>query len=64
MISFSNYQGEWPDAKLRRDEMRAAGRCINGTLDGSVSKRHGIVHGAVVKGGKCQRCQDVARASR
>lgn len=48
--------------KLRRDELRALGKCINGPLVGNVG-RHGVVHGEVVKGGKCQRCIDVYEAT-
>jgi hypothetical protein len=42
----------------RRDALRAANRCINGPKVGNVGSR-GVVHGPVVKAGKCQRCVDV-----
>ncbi len=45
-------------AQHRRDQRKAEGVCING-VPASLVK-----HGAVVSGGKCQRCIDVARASR
>ncbi len=53
----------YPELKLRRDELRAAGLCINGPKAGGVSK-NGIAHGPVVSGGKCQRCVDVHRGGR
>lgn len=42
-----------------RAKLRAAGRCIAGPLEGEASKRSGIVHGPVYKGGRCKRCWDV-----
>jgi hypothetical protein len=42
-------------AAERKAILRAHGRCINGPLDGYVSKR-GTVHGPVVRGSKCARC--------
>jgi hypothetical protein len=42
-----------PKAKVRRDALRAAGLCING------GPRSKVVHGPVVSGGRCQRCEDV-----
>jgi hypothetical protein len=59
-----------PARVLKRDEVersyannqralkRAAGVCINGPLAGGVGKK-GVVHGTIVKSGKCQRCLDV-----
>jgi hypothetical protein len=41
--------------KLRRDRLRAQGRCINGPIDPNKP----TIHGPVVRGGKCQRCLDV-----
>jgi len=46
------------EVQLRRATLRAAGRCINGPLEDRPG-RHGVVHGPVVRGGKCQRCIDV-----
>lgn len=54
---------EHPDRKVRRDELRAAERCINGPKVGNVGRR-GVVHGPVVKHGRCQRCLDVYELSR
>lgn len=50
-----------PDQKIARDEMRAAGRCINGPRSGDphAPSKYGVIHGEVVSGGKCQRCLDV-----
>jgi hypothetical protein len=48
----------------RRRALAKANRCINGPLEDRPGKRHGIVHGPVVSGGKCQRCIDVAARSR
>lgn len=46
-----------PDQKLVRDAKRAAGICING------GPRSRVVHGPVVRGGKCQRCIDVHKGA-
>lgn len=46
------------EVKIRRDALREAQRCINGPREGFVGAR-GVVHGEVVRGGKCQRCLDV-----
>lgn len=46
------------EVKVRHAELRAAGRCINGPLVGSVGKM-GVVHGVVVRAGRCQRCWDI-----
>jgi hypothetical protein len=43
-------------SKLRRDQLREEGRCINGPTIGDVSLRTGVVHGAIYKGGRCERC--------
>ncbi len=55
-----------PDSKVVRDELRATGRCICGPRDPNtnVGKRHGVEHGPVVRGGRCQRCVDIAKKSR
>lgn len=42
----------------RRTELRNAGKCINGPLIGDVGC-HGVVHGPVVRAGRCQGCLDV-----
>jgi hypothetical protein len=44
-----------PDVKLRHDELRAAGLCINGPRQG------GGIHGPVISGGRCARCVCVHR---
>jgi hypothetical protein len=49
-------------SKDRRDELRAANRCICGPLNGRVSVR-GTSHGSPVAGGRCQRCIDARRRS-
>lgn len=49
---------------LARKTLRDANRCINGSMRDGPS-RFGITHGPVVPGtGKCERCCEVARASR
>jgi len=60
VISFDNYQGEFPDLKLRRDELRARKLCINGPM--TLVVLH--AHGPVIRGGKCQKCIDVHKAGR
>ncbi len=52
------------DNTARRRDLSKAGRCINGPIEDRPGKRHGVVHGPVVSGGKCQRCIDVAKRSR
>jgi hypothetical protein len=56
----------YPKLKQKRDELRAQNRCICGPWDPSTNtgKRRGIEHGPVVRGGRCQRCWDVAKKSR
>ncbi len=54
------YEVAYPDRKRRRDSLKARGLCICGP-DTLVSIN---AHGPIVSGGRCQRCQDVARASR
>jgi len=51
---------------IRREALRLAGLCINGSTEpGKPGRRGGVVHGQVVPGtGKCQRCCDVARRTR
>jgi hypothetical protein len=49
---------------IRRETLRALGRCINGPIDDRPGRRAGLVHGPVVSGGKCQRCVDVAHVSK
>jgi hypothetical protein len=51
-----------PELKTERDGLRAARRCINGPRDPNQTKgrSRGVEHGAVVSGGRCQRCLDVA----
>jgi hypothetical protein len=44
--------------KARRDELRAAKRCINGPMEGTRGAG-GIEHGPPVSGGKCARCVEV-----
>ena len=44
----------------RREKLRAANKCVNGPLEGNVG-RSGIVHGPVVKRGRCQRCLKMDR---
>jgi len=46
-------------AKVRRDELRALGLCINASL--KTTNRAKVVHGEVVQAGRCQRCLDVKR---
>ena len=46
--------------KVRRDMLRLEGRCICGPVVGFVS-RNGVVHGPVVRGGRCQRCIDARK---
>ena len=50
----------WPHMKKRRDLMRELRYCICGPMapPGTPSK-HNIVHGEVVKAGKCARCVGV-----
>lgn len=50
-------------AQSRRNKLREAGLCINGPLVGNVG-HGGVVHGPVVKSGRCQRCLDVHKRSR
>lgn len=45
-------------SKVRRDALRAAGKCINGPMVGFVGK-DGVTHGPVVQGGRCQYCHDL-----
>lgn len=52
-----------PSAKVRRDALRQAQRCINGPTVGTIGAG-GVEHGPVVRSGKCQRCIDVHRRSR
>jgi hypothetical protein len=59
-----NTDVRFPDDKERRDRLRAAGVCINGLLPDELRKRFGnysrvVVHGPVVRHGKCQHCLDV-----
>jgi hypothetical protein len=49
------------EVSVRRAILRDAGRCINGPLDERPGRRAGVVHGPVVRGGKCQHCIDVHR---
>lgn len=59
---FKTSQEDRTVTKVRQDMLRAAGKCINGPLDGFVSKRRGIVHGPVVSPcGRCARCLAVKR---
>jgi hypothetical protein len=55
-----------PEARLEvqtvREQLRAAGKCINGPRVGNVG-RGGVEHGPVVRSGKCQRCIDIYRKS-
>jgi hypothetical protein len=53
-----------PKAKDRRDAMRAANVCINGTKVGAAPRPGRLVHGPVIQGGRCARCIDVAKMSR
>ena len=46
--------------KVRRDALRAEGRCICGPVIGHIS-RNGVAHGPVLRGGKCARCLAVWR---
>lgn len=46
-------------ATNRRRLLRDANRCINGPEVGQVGRK-GVIHGPVVRGGKCQHCVDVA----
>jgi hypothetical protein len=39
----------------RRNELRAAGKCLNGPLVGNVGKG-GVVHGPVFKLDRCKHC--------
>lgn len=48
----------FPKMKVRRDALRAAGRCINGPAIGVG------IHGDVVRGGKCERCLAVWERTR
>jgi hypothetical protein len=50
-------------SKLRRDQLREEGRCINGPLVGNVSLKTGVVHGPIYKGGRCERCYHVKCAT-
>ncbi len=45
-----------PNLKKRRDALRAAKICINSSFN--PTPRAKVVHGPVVKAGKCQRCAD------
>lgn len=58
-MNIDTYTGDWPDRKLRRDALRALGRCINGPMSLVVIN----AHGPVVAGGRCQKCLDVKRRS-
>lgn len=47
-----------------RDLLRDSGRCINGPLEDRPGYR-GVIHGpANEKSGKCDRCEQIARAGR
>lgn len=61
---------EWrstPEARERSYRRRSlalfTGVCINGPLVGGAGKR-GVIHGPVVRGGKCQHCLDTYKRSR
>ena len=54
----SNDDERWY-SKVRRDALRAAQLCINGSLTPDNPKRSRIQHGPVVKAGKCARCLEV-----
>jgi len=47
--------------KVRRDDIRSRGLCINGPADPSdpLLKPNSVTHGPVVRGGKCQHCINV-----
>lgn len=47
---------EWPDAKLRRDENRARGACINDT--------RAQTHGPATNGVRCADCAEKHKRSR
>ena len=55
-----------PELKIQRDKLRAENRCINGPRDPAMAagRAQGVVHGDVVRGGKCQRCIDVHSGER
>ena len=55
-----------PQLKLERDKLRDAKRCINGPRDPerAAGRARGVVHGEVVRAGKCQRCLDVWEKTR
>lgn len=63
MLAFKTDEGRRAESRTRKEQLREAGRCINGPLHGFVSRR-GTVHGPVVKAGKCARCVAVAAVSR
>jgi len=48
----------------RRELLKELGKCIDGPLDGFVSARLGIVHGAPFQGGRCKRCWMRVKARR
>lgn len=50
----------YPKIKERREKLTAANRCINGPREAR-SPTRGVIHGEVVRGGKCQHCLDVHR---
>ena len=52
---------KFPELNDRRAKLRALKLCINGPLPGARQTRRasGVVHGPVVKAGKCQHCIDV-----
>jgi hypothetical protein len=54
-----------PKARERRDQLFAAGICINGHLPESTNGQIRIEHGPpVTAGGKCKRCADIHKKSR
>jgi hypothetical protein len=55
---YLTYLQERVAAKDRRRELRKANRCINGPKVGNVGL-HGVVHGVVYRGGRCERCWNV-----
>ena len=56
----------FPDMKVRRDKLRALRYCICGpdAPPGTPSKKYRIVHGEVVKGGRCARCVAIHKGTR
>ena len=61
MIEFKTDETRRSESQDRKQALRDAGRCINGTLTGEPSKRTGTIHGPVVSGGKCARCIAIHR---